>query len=115
MGNIIQRVMKQRCVYFAPLAPNTHGEPQWGPPEEIACRWDDKRVQVIDDSGTAVFSRVELITEVLLEPGGIVCKGTLNTLSYWSDAKANPYSYEVLKSSSTPDFKARRLLYEAWA
>lgn len=115
MGNIIRKVQRDTLVYWAPKGTSSHGEPTWHAPEQMTARWDDKRVEIIDDTGTTVFSRVELITEVLLEPGGVVCKGTLDTVSYWNEPKANPYAYEVLKSSSTPDFKARRLLYEAWA
>ena len=114
MGNLINKVQKQRLVYFAPKQSNSHGEKQWQAPVELSCRWDAKNTQVISSSDTMVLSRNALITEVLLEVGGIVVLGELANISYWAEAPQNPGAYEILAVASTPDLRNRRTLFEAY-
>lgn len=114
MGNLINRVQKQRLVYWAPKQSNSHGEKQWEAPVELKCRWDGKNTQVIGADATMVLSRNALITEVLLDVGGIVVLGELDNISYWAEAPQNPGAYEILAVSSTPDIRNRRILFEAF-
>lgn len=114
MGNLINRVQKQRLVYFKPKQSNSHGEKQWEAPVEYKCRWDAKNTTVMAADATMVLSRNALITEVLLEVGGIVVLGELSGISYWAEATQNPGAYEILAVSSTPDLRNRKILYEAF-
>jgi hypothetical protein len=114
MGNLINRVQKQKLVYFAPKQSNSHGEKQWHAPVEYTCRWDGKNTEIIASDATMVLSRNALITEVLLEVGGIVVLGELSGISYWAEATQNLGAYEILAVSSTPDIRNRKVLYEAF-
>lgn len=111
--SIIRRCMREYLTYWPPLEPTDSGEPTWGPPEEVKCRWDDKVVQIIKDDGSMVYSRAELITAKKLEVGGIVYRAQLAAVTYQDDPKDNVGSFEVIKVSETPKLNYRETLYEA--
>lgn len=112
--SLITRCQRQNVVYWPQIGSNQYGEPIWGPPQQMTCRWDDKVQQVLDPKNTMVMSRAELITESQLAVGGVITKGTIDTVAYWSDPKANSGVYEVIKVSATPNMRNTETLYEAW-
>ncbi|MFN7318862.1 MAG: hypothetical protein ACK5S6_05070 [bacterium] len=112
--SLITRCQRQTVVYWPLIGNNQYGEPVWGPPQQLTCRWDDKSQQIVDPKNTLVVSRAELIIQTEVAVGGIIIKGTLDTVAYWSDPKANLGAYEVLKVSSTPNIRNTETLYEAW-
>jgi len=114
MGNLINKCQRQTLCYFAPKQSNSHGEKQWEAPVEYTCRWDAKNTEIIQADATMVLSRNALITEVLLEVGGIVVLGELSGISYWAEATQNLGAYEILAVSSTPDLRNRHTLFEAF-
>lgn len=113
--SLITRCQRQTLCYWAPLTSNQYGEPRWEPPVEMACRWDDKSMQIQAADGTMVLSRVEIISAAPLVVGGVVILGELSGVSYWVDAKANLGAYEILKTAITPNIRNTESLYEAWA
>jgi hypothetical protein len=81
----------------------------------MAARVDSKIMQVMGPHDTMVISRWQLITNSLLEIGGIVVLGELSSISYWSDPKENLNAYEVLAVSTTPNLRNTETLNEAFA
>lgn len=112
--SLITRCQRQRLVYFAPKQSNSYGEKQWHAPVEYTCRWDAKNTEIIGADATMVLSRNALITQVLLEVGGIVVLGELVNISYWAEATQNLGAYEILAVSSTPNIRNTETLYEAF-
>ena len=113
--SLITRSQRQRITYWEPLEANAYGEPRWGAPVEYTARVDAKIMQIIGASDTLVLSRYQLITQVLLEVGGVVVLGEIGSISYWADPKANLNAYEILAVASTPNLRNTETLFECWA
>lgn len=113
--SLITRSQRQKITFWPPLAANQHGEPQFGPPVEYTARVDAKIMQVIGSDTTMKLSRYQLITQVLLEVGGVVVLGEIGSISYWADPKANLNAYEILAVASTPNLRNTETLFECWA
>ena len=115
MPRLIKKCQRQKLVYWPYESDNAHGEPIWGAAQEMTCRWDDVVSEIIDPQGTVVYSKASIISEIYLNVGGLVRKGTLDeTPNTGCDPKDNGQTYEIIKVSATPDIKNRRVLYEAW-
>lgn len=113
--SLITRCQKETLVYWAQIGTKVTGEPIWGPPEQLTCRWDHCAREIIQPNNTKIFSKIELITEKLLEIGGLVRRGTLVDTAYWEDPKANEDVYEILQVDETPTLNYSERLYEAYA
>ena len=111
---LIQRCQKESLVYWPLLRFARTGEPIWGPPEQMTCRWDHCSRQIILDNNTTVYSKSEIITEKLLAVGGLVRRGTLADTAYWENPKDNQDAYEILKICETPTLSYGDRLYEAY-
>lgn len=115
MASLIKRAQKETLVYWARIDTKRTGEPIWGPPTQMTCRWEEMHKEIIAANGTRIMTSIQLITESRLEVGGLVKYGTLTEVAYWDDPKKNPGIYEVLDSSRTPNMRATENLYEACA
>jgi len=115
MSSLIKRCQRQTLVYWERTGTAKTGEPIWGPPTEMTCRWEDRLQEIITSTNTRVMSSVEVITETRLQVGGLIKLGTMATVAYWDTPKQNDGIYEVLKSSETPNLRNTESLYEACA
>jgi len=133
--SLITRVQKQFLVYWAYTGADLFGQPTYGTPIQMSCRWDDAIKQVFLDDGSPVFSKIEIISKNRLEPKGLVWKGKLANFSLSStnivgqaivgsssvgvvyDVRASVAEgvYEVIMVSSTPNIRNTEVLYEACA
>ena len=102
-------------MYWPRIGTQKTGEPIWGAPSEMTCRWEDKLQEIITSTNTRVMSSVEIISEFRLEVGGLIKRGNLAAVAYWDDPKRNTGIYEILKSSETPNMRYSESLYEACA
>lgn len=113
--SLIKRCQKNTLVYWPLESFASTGEPIFGAPDEMKCRWDDCVRQIIGPNNTRVLSSVEVITEFKLAVGGLIKLGTLDSITHWDDPKQNTGCYEILKVCETPNLKNRESLYEAYA
>lgn len=113
--SLIRRSQKESLVYWPRIDTKKTGEPIWGPPVEMSCRWEDMKKEIIGANGTRVMTSIQLITETRLDVGGLVKYGTIGEVAYWDDPKKNTGVHEVLDSSRTPNMRATEYLYEACA
>lgn len=113
--SLIRRCQVNTLVYWPRIDTLPTGEPVWGAPQEMTCRWDDRVREIIGPHGTKVLSRVEIISQSRLEVGGLVRKGTLADTAYWDDPKQAAGVYEILESSETPNLRGTESLFEVWA
>ena len=72
---IIKTVQKDNLVYWPYAGADMYGQPVYGAPVVIKCRWDECLKQVFDADGSPVFSKIELITQIRLAPKGLIKKG----------------------------------------
>lgn len=113
--SLITRCQRETLVYWAPNSTNMAGELEWHAPVEMTCRWDDKVQEIRTDDGTYVLAKSEVISEIKLEVGGIVFRGTLNDVVYPDTPRDNPNVFRILKVMETPNLRYTERLYEAWA
>jgi hypothetical protein len=73
---IIKTVQKDKLIYWPYAGADQYGQPIYGAPSVITCRWDECLKQVFDADGSPVFSKIELITQIRLAPKGLIKKGT---------------------------------------
>lgn len=111
---LITKSQREYLTYWQPMPDtNKYGEPQYHPPVEYRCRWDDKIQDIIQSDGTTVHGKVQLITEKKLHVGGIVLRKRLEEVTYMADPRTNPEAYKVLVVMETPTINYRARLYEA--
>lgn len=113
--SLIKRCQRQTMVYWLQLDSDSHGAPVWGAPNECTCRWDDKQQELQAADGTDFRSRVEVITQIPIPVGSVICLGKLSEITYWNDPMKNPGAFEVMRSAATPNIRNTEALYEAWA
>jgi len=114
-------MLKQTCVYWPPASEDTagvandeFGQPEFGTPAELSCRWEDVAKQFIgpDGSTRTSKSKVYVSSDVLL--GGVLCKGTLVTVTSLTDPMLNDGAGEILDFSSLPNIRATEFLRIAY-
>jgi hypothetical protein len=112
---IITRAQKQILVYWPYTGADLFGQPTYGTPEQMTCRWEDLLKQVFRIDGSPVFSKIELITKKRLEPKGLVWKGKLAAFSAPVRPDNSTGVHEIIAASSLPNLRNTETLYEAWA
>ena len=110
---IISRCQKQTLVYWPKIGTQKTGETIFGAPQEYTCRWEEQLKEVQSNFNTRAMSRVQAITQVRLEVGGLMRLGSLADTAFWDAPKSNPDVYEVIDSSATPNLRNTETLYEA--
>ena len=113
--SLITRVRIHNLVRWPVIGTASTGEPVWGPPEDVPCRWDDSLREVIQPDNTRHMSRVQLITAIPLTIGDLVLRGTVATTAFWADPKKNPGTHEVFMTEQTDNIRGTETLYEAYA
>lgn len=112
---IITKVQRQSMVYWPYTGADLFGQPTYGTPVQMTCRWDDYVKQVFNTEGSPVFSKIELITRTRLQPKGLVWKGSLALFTADLRPDVSEGVHEIIAASSTPNFRNTETLYEAWA
>jgi len=118
--SIINRMRKQKAVYW-PLASeetggqavDDYGQIRYGQAVEIDCRWDDEMVEVLDPQGNVFVSRAKVYVDRDVSIGGVLMLGTLASVVYLDDPKANNGAYEIRAFLKNPNFKATEFLRTA--
>lgn len=107
-----KRFMRQKCVLW-PLEGNTdiYGQPGYGSPEEIDCRWDDANEDFIDAFGNTQISKAKLIVDRDLNLGDKLMLGYLDS-DVDDDPEDNEGVWSVRAFMKTPDVKGKKFLRE---
>lgn len=112
---LISRCQKSELTYWKLTDTLPNGQPVYGPPAEITCRWDDRISEVQGQRGTVVLSKHQIITQIELYPGDIVLHKPLAEVAYHDDPRQNLLAAEVLATAKTPNLRHTETIYEAWA
>jgi len=68
----LRRVLNQKALYWAPLGNNQFNEKSYASPVVVKVRWEDKREEIINASGTRVISNSRLYMGSDVVEGGFV-------------------------------------------
>jgi len=121
--SLITRMRRQTCVYWPPAAANSHGQPLWGTPVQLACRYEDGEHEVhtaqneILQTGATAYIAGTDGTSAIGSPtplvGGMLALGTLTS----SMNSANPResgAKEIVHVRRMPNFRATEVLRQVW-
>lgn len=96
MPNIIDRMLVETCVYWAPTdGSDNSGQKRFASPVELLCRWVEKREVFTDRNGNMQESKAKVRVRVNVEELGVLWYGTLATLVSSSDPFLNTNAYEI--------------------
>lgn len=113
--SILTRARIHDMVRWPLIGTQPTGEPIWGPPEDVKCRWDESVRQLIRPDNTRFVSRIEIISAVPLTPGDLVKQGTTAEITNWVDPRNNDGAYEVIVAERYSNFRGTEVLYSAYA
>lgn len=103
--SIITKVLKATCVYWAPGAYDAFGQATFESPVELNCRWADTVQEVMNDEGTLVLSKANVMVNEDVEVQGVLMLGELSDIVYPDDPKRNTNAYEIIQFSKIPNIK----------
>jgi hypothetical protein len=113
--SLIQRCQKQMLVYWPRIGTEVTGEAIYGAPSEYTCRWDSCIREIQSPTATRIISKIQIISEIQLEIGGLVRLGTLADTAFWDHPKRNSDVHEILEIGVMPNLRNTETLYEAYA
>lgn len=104
--NIIERMRRQKCVYWAPEVVNYNGKATFAAPVELKCRWVEKREMFLDRQGNTQVSRAKVrFAETDLQELGVLWLGLLTEIAPGSitDPFLNENAWEIRKFEKIPN------------
>lgn len=112
---IIQKILRQRAVYWAPNTVGADGQVTFHPPEEVRCRWEQGIKAEYGGGGMAEGSTAMVYVEKDLEIEGVLWFGKLNDLTDTDDPFANTGgAFRIRKVDKIPTLKATAFVRRAW-
>lgn len=111
--SLIERMLKQTAVYWAPLAADRTGRPTYAAPVEIAVRWEDRRVEFMDENQEIALSNSVVFTASDVRVKGILMLGEITTSLNVANPKANAGAWEIRGFSKTPNLRVTKFVREA--
>jgi|WetSurMetagenome_2_1015567.scaffolds.fasta_scaffold549860_2 hypothetical protein len=106
----------QKCVYWAITGINGYGEPIFGDPVELSCRWENKTELIIDKEGREVGSTSVVYPSSMVSLGGYLYLGLLEDLDSLTlnDPRLLANAQEIRGVAMTPDLYGTWEFYTAW-
>jgi len=112
--SIIERMLKQICVYWAPIGTDNYGNPTFASPVELACRWEAATEEFLSFMGERELSNALVYVESDVKPRGVLMLGELTDITDSVSIKENDNAWEIRRFDSTPTLKATKFLREAY-
>ena len=119
--SIITRMLKQTCVYW-PLASSesagvdadSYGQPDYGTPVEINCRWEDSSKEFLNDKDEIQVSAAIVYVEIDVDKKGVLMLGDLDDVTDESYPLLNDGAREIKRFDKVPNLKATEFLRMAY-
>lgn len=119
--SIIRTMRKQKAVYWAPLQnPRGHdqytddGRRKYDDPVEIRCRWENQRVEVLNENSEKVQVDATVYVDRDVAVGGKLRLGALSTLEFEGPPDENTEVYEIKRFEKMPNLRATEFLRKAF-
>lgn len=136
MPSPIKKILRQKAVYWSTAGVRPDGQPKYGPPVEIKCRWVEIQEEFVDSRAKRRQSRAKVYVDRDLVPDGVLRLGTLDQtagqafvwpdggLLLWPDGGvmagyspaldvlpfSNKDAYPIGRFEKLPDFRAQEFL-----
>jgi hypothetical protein len=108
---IIKKMMKQRCIYWAPKSIDLFGGSSYAEPVELKCRWEDISTEIITAEGASASSRATVYVGVDVLQGGFLMLGSLDDFCTVSSLPNEyPKAFRILSFEKLPNMKATEYL-----
>ena len=110
--SIISRMRRQKAVFWSRTGVDGYGQPVYGSPVEIACRWDDEQREFIKADGTVGTSRSIAYVDRDMKPGDKLKLGEYTT-DFEDDVTQHSDAFEIQAFVKNPNLKATEFLRTA--
>lgn len=111
--SIITKVLKQKCVYWAPIGYDNFGKAIFDVPEELDCRWTEEEKVIIDLHNSQIISKAQVMVSQDVKVDGVLMFGKLEDIIY-DEPTDNEQAYEIRNFSKMPNFKCTEFLRIAY-
>lgn len=108
--SIITKMLKQEAIYWPPVSADNYGQPTFGSPVEIACRWEDVQKEILTPEGEEIISSTTVYVDRDVEIGGALLLGTLSSSVNEGAPLENEGSRVIRQFDKLPTFKATEFL-----
>ena len=113
---LVARFLNQVAVYWPKgtgSSLDSYGNPVYGIPVEIRCRWEDVQEDFIDSMDIRQVSRSKVYVEEDLDIGGVLMLGEYDT-SLDSVPKNNPNAWEIRAFNKIPNIRNTEIIRVAF-
>jgi hypothetical protein len=113
--SIITRMRKQVAVWWGQsAAPDAFGQPVWGAPVQIKCRWEDSVSEYIAKDGSTQRSTSRVYVDRVMKEGDLLRLGAITTLTNLSVPKKNSGVWEIKSFNQLPNIRNSETLLTAY-
>jgi hypothetical protein len=120
--SLITRMLKGKCTYW-PLASaesasgqdfDSYGQPQYGTPVELDCRWENKTVEFVAANGTQQLSKAVIYVSSDVVVGGVLLESELADVSDQENPFNNEGACEIKGFDKMPNIRQTEYLRTAY-
>lgn len=111
---IIEKILKGTCVYWPQIGTDGFGQPTFGDPQEMRCRWEGVTRQVTTADGRMIMSQARVYVETDVAVGGVLLEKSLAETTSLTVPFDNAGAFEVMKFDKMPTLKYTQYLRTVW-
>jgi hypothetical protein len=110
---LIERMRKQKAVYWEYTGTDGYGNPTFSSPVEIECRWSEHQEKFSDDSGEERISRAVVYVDREMALKSYLRLAELDSSTH-DDPRDYTDAFEIKQFASIPNMRATNYLRKAW-
>jgi len=111
---LIERMRKQKAMYWAYTGTDGYGNPSFSDPVEIDCRWSEHQELYKDNSGEERVSRAVVYVDREVTMDGYLKLGELDSSSVSDDPRDYNDAFMIKQIANIPNMRATNYLRKAW-
>lgn len=103
---LLDRMRKQKAVYWERTGADGNGAPVYAGPRELRVRWENRHKEYVLPSGEKYVSNARVFAGEELVMGSLLWEGELDAVLYIDDPRRNANAREIVLFDSIPNLKA---------
>lgn len=107
-------MLRGRCTYWPKVGNDSFGQPTFGTPVQLKCRWEDCVKQIMTHDGRTVSSQARIYLESDVSPGGVLLQVLLENVADLSVPFNNEGAWEIMRFDKLPTLRYSQFLRTAW-
>lgn len=111
--SLIKSMRRQYAVWWKVIRFDMAGQPVYGLPIEVKCRWTDHRLQFTNAAGEIAISNSQVFVDREMSTQDVLWKGRLANVTSQVDPFLNEGARKIEAFNNTPNLKASEFLLEA--